>query len=92
MNEQQPAEQPPTKAELYANALIETLALTAAAIGGPDINAALSALAFTQAYLVAKIEDRNERRHAMAMIDETLREHVTAMVNERVAGQMNGRQ
>lgn len=52
------------KAEIYSDALIVALSETAALIGGPDINAAIGALSFAQAYVIAKIDDEGAREAA----------------------------
>ena len=53
--------------------------------GGPDINAALGALAYVMAYLVAKIEHRETRRLALKHIEEQLPGLVAKEVNQRLS-------
>lgn len=51
----------------YANALIVAIHKTATEMGRPDINAALAALAFTEAYLLSSlpVKDRLEARKVL---------------------------
>lgn len=74
----------PSKTEAYANAVIEALAKAAAEAGSPDINSALAALTFAQAYLIAKVRDRDQRRVAIRECDAGLRRETSRMVNERI--------
>lgn len=50
------------KINLYADALIIALHDAASRIGAPDINAAISALTYAQAYLIAKIPAEHRRQ------------------------------
>ncbi len=80
----------PAKADIYADALIVALAETAERLGGPDINAALSALTFTQAYLIAKVTDRNDRRLCIKECHEALQSRTAQLVNDRIAKEQQG--
>lgn len=73
------------KAQIYSVAIIEALATAGRGMGDPDINAALGALAHAQAYLIAKILDRNARRLAEKMAVESLGNMIAVEVNERLA-------
>lgn len=72
------------KTTLYADAIIVALAETGAAIGGPDINAAIAALTFAQGYIISGIKDRNARRLAEKAAGEGLGQHIAAQVNDRI--------
>jgi len=72
------------KAQVYSRAIIEALAAAGNEVGGPDINAAIGALAFAQGYLIAKITDRNLRRRAEAGAVEALGNMIAQQVNERI--------
>lgn len=75
---------PTEKSTIYADALIVTLTDTAKIIGDPDINSALAALTFCQAYLIAKITDRNVRRVAERQIGDDLARMTAEQVNARI--------
>ena len=72
------------KAQVYSAAIIEALATAGREIGDPDINAALGALTHAQAYLIAKLTDRNARRIAEKMAVDSLGTMITAEVNQRL--------
>lgn len=74
---------PASKADQYSDAIIIALTETAERIGGPDINAALAALAYVQAYLISRLDSRPARFHAMARCDQAVRKNVTALIAER---------
>lgn len=76
------------KATIYADALIGTLTETAEILGDPDINSALAALTFSQAYLIAKITDRNLRRLAEKQVNDSLAKMVSEQVNARILKDM----
>jgi hypothetical protein len=73
------------KAEVYADALIVAISEAAKELGQPDINAALAALAFSQAYLLAKL-DLADRLKARETLLQFLDGQTAAFVNERLLG------
>lgn len=73
------------KAQVYSAAIIEALATAGREIGDPDINAAIGALTHAQAYLIAKLTDRNARRLAEKMAVESLGNMIAVEVNNRLA-------
>lgn len=75
------------KTDIYASAVIEALAVAGGAAGSPDINAAIGALSFSTAYLIAKIEDRNARRVAEKAFVEALGKQIAIEVNARILSQ-----
>jgi len=80
------------KAQVYSAAIIEALATAGREIGDPDINAAIGALSHAQAYIIAKIVDRNARRVAERMAVESLGRMIVAEVNARlVREELEGR-
>lgn len=72
------------KAAIYSAAIIEGLTISAQATGGPDINAAIAALADAQAELIARIKDRPARRAAERQALEALSKKVAEKVNARL--------
>ena len=72
------------KTAIYSAAIIETLGETAKATGGPDINAAIAALADAQAHLIASIQNRQDRRAAERLASEALGKKIAEKVNARL--------
>lgn len=72
------------KSQIYSAAVIEGLAVAGREAGEPDINAALGALMFSTAYLIAKIEDRNSRRMAEKSFVDALGKQIAHEVNDRI--------
>lgn len=72
------------KSQVYSAAVIEALAVAGKEVGEPDINAALGALMFSTAYLIAKIEDRKGRRYAEKSFVDALGAQIALEVNERI--------
>ena len=72
------------KATIYSTAIIAALSVTAQETGGPDINAAIAALADAQAHLIASIKDRPARRAAERQALEALSKKVAEKVNARL--------
>jgi hypothetical protein len=78
----QPTDQ--QKIDLYADALIIALHDVASRIGEPDINAALAALTYAQAYLVAKLPAEHHRT-AFGECGAALRRQTAAFAEEAQA-------
>lgn len=77
-------------ASLYSTAIIEAVTIVAEETKNPDINAAIAALTHAQAYLIAKIKDRNARRLAEKHAIEGLSSLVAAEVNARIISEQAG--
>ncbi|MCR6673263.1 hypothetical protein [Devosia ginsengisoli] len=72
------------KVTIYSAAINVALAEAGKQAGDPDIHAALTALAHSTAYLIAKIKDRNVRRLAEKHLADEIGRLVAAEVNERI--------
>ncbi len=72
-------------ADRYADAIIKAITTEAKAEGGtPDINAALAALAYSEAYLLAKLPPA-KRLEAERVLSSTLKSQTRAFVAEASA-------
>ena len=72
------------KVTIYSAAINTALAEVAKQVGDPDLHAALTAIAHSTAYLIAKIKDRNARRLAEKHLVDEIGRLVAAEVNERI--------